>query len=384
MTLVVNMEFEGFKCMLGDLCLSARVREGYPVDLPSNSDFESPTGKGKSIAPVALAQKLVKCGSNLLVGWSGKSGAARQLLSELRRLNDSDDLTFSQLKSYFSTSSFGRDLVITGLITDSGGCQSFTFGDETSYVDIQNRFGCIRAVGTGAKSYEEMLRGIDFNDVAANVSPVERAKIAAFVVACALWSFELADPVCFESTNVYGGGYEVAAVCKHGSILKMDKVAYLFWEMHIDANGNVIAGDLNLAFWLLYLDDVLVIRRFTSHTRHDTRFPAFANYFIPPIDCCPTSIELKDKFLEESRNKFDPTTTFVPNILCNWVAVTLPGQEGYSLISVNIAPPSEQLIWFSDLNGKMAMDGIDLIRLHVEKEVRIRQGIGGNKMRQTY
>ncbi len=365
MTLVVNLEFEGFQSMLGDLCLSADVREGYPVDLPSNPDFESPSGQGKIGAPIGLCQKLVYCGSNILLGWAGSLRSARKAINELRALNANDDMTYPQLQSYFSSSGRSHDISVMGLLSDGGVCRSFTFADESAILHISTPHGSIRAIGSGARSYAELLSAIEFDSVAAAAEPRRQAAVATFNLASALWRNEVKNPNYSISSELFGGGYEVAAVCPHNHIHKAENITYMYWDVVVDANDKIISGDWSLAFWLQYVDEVLILRRVTPQTRFNTRFLDFRNYIIGPA--------YRDTTIDEVIANFDAEASFDPEILCNSIDVRHEDQERYGLEFVNIARPGEQLLTFKRSNGQTVLEGIDRIRMLVENEIVVRR-----------
>lgn len=266
----------GYPIMMGDLLLSV---SDFPtnVSVPTkNSALILPAGSGK--VPFGLRQKLSIISDDLVIGWAGNSDSARQLVEDLRKKNEREPFTFETLRAYLGSLVNLSEVSFTGFIKNGECFQSFDFDCETI---SSNPFGEICVIGTGAKSIEKYLNGLDWQGDANAGNELTQSTLMMLSLSGSLLSSEIRTG--FSLSKLFGAGYEIATVVD-GAFTKVSDITYLFWDSWTDGDRVQIRFP-NRSLKISYAGDILVIRvDILNHLGGKEMACDTQQFFISPVE----------------------------------------------------------------------------------------------------
>jgi hypothetical protein len=240
--------------MMGDLLLSAPfASENFCIPTRDGKLVFSPNAKK---VPFSLRQKLVVIDDNLVIGWAGDAGPAKDVITGLREKNESDRLTRESFAEYFNLlddSIKKRNTAFLGFFIESN--QLFPFHVKCNHL-LTEHIGEIAVIGSGAESVINYVQNVSVLPAPPTDSFVVPAVLTMMGISGSLLSSEIQSDASLR--NLFGGGYEIATIVGDG-FRKIEDITYLFWNAEI-TGSRVDISYPHRSFQISYIDDCLLIR----------------------------------------------------------------------------------------------------------------------------
>ncbi|MCH7735944.1 MAG: hypothetical protein IH872_00930 [Chloroflexi bacterium] len=358
--------------LIGDLLLSGPPLPGVTTVIPTADDLSMAFLSSSPVVPRDLCQKIAVVGDNLVVGWAGSYDVARDVISELVRLNAARPFTNELLQRHFDSLSpsvwldpnvQGRQNAIglVGFVRDGNRVAQF---GRSNYQLPTQLFGTVGLLGTWWHDVEEFLKKFqqlpESRDRPTNA--LEQSLSFGLQLTGTFLNLEMAtlDSV----KKLYGGGYEIAASIA-GKFEKLDDVTYVFWETRTD--GTTVRLNLvpRRVFRYAYQDDLLVIRAVSFQGEGPTDTVRQDLFPVRPVyrDLRPTEITSP------------PVPTLNTRWLCNFIFVSLPnGRTGILTLVLYKATGGDRWVKFFDnpIGVGVQQEFLDLVVREFWEEFGIR------------
>ncbi len=321
MTIVVRLAIRDYPTLIGDLLLSGPELPGFSPVLPTVKDVASHFPQGSNLVPRATGQKIAMITDQLVVGWSGKLGTARDVICELRRLSASDTFTMASLNKHFDSLSpaVWKDIGLLGFIREPNGFAQFLRRAEEMKTTL---FGNVGLLGSGSGDVEQFLTGLKQLPNAMEREMNEMEQSLGFALHLTGSFLSLEQMTAESISKYYGAGYEIASLVGD-KFAKMGDVTYIFWKaMAHDGQPRLDKQPFQL-FRYAYIGDMLVIRAFSFENSKQSLSARDDLHYISPVyrDATPTEQSWVD----------NPATAPAPALdahwLCNYILTTFPNDS---------------------------------------------------------
>lgn len=321
MTIVARLAIRDYPTLIGDLLLSGTKLPGVVPVLPTVKDVAARFPPGSNWVPVATGQKIAMVTDQLVVGWSGQLGTARDVICELRRKSASATFTMASLNQHFDSLSpaVWKDIGLLGFIRDPNGITPFARHAAEMKSTL---FGNVGLLGSGAADVEQFLTGLKQlpDAMEREMNELEQSLAFAFYLTGSFLSLE---QVTAESiSKFYGAGYEIASLMGE-RFEKMGDVTYIFWKaIAHDGQPRLDKQPMQL-FRYAYIGDMLVIRAFSVEGSGQSSRVRDDLHYVTPVyrDATPTEQSWVDT----------PATAPAPPLdapwLCNYILVLFPNDK---------------------------------------------------------
>jgi hypothetical protein len=283
MTLVAAFEISNTPVLLGDLLLSS-PNTGDSISIPTIGDTSRLFPPNSSPTIRGLVQKINLIDKNLVVGWAGNFYIAKKIISLLEKQARIEPFTKESLDSFFEFHSGlikGEVISIIGYLrTDNGVTLIEKHSDRRSLIYTSNipNFGTVKICGDGYYNMEDLLNKFSRLLSTSQIKYEDKfQKIVNQLGAMCGWFYsdemrltvaskestdkEILDndDYCRTLLSLYGGGYEIATLIKHG-FAKLGNFTYLTWITEkVFGNTTTYIGLLPKAFHITYTDDNILL-----------------------------------------------------------------------------------------------------------------------------
>ncbi len=276
MTLIAAFEIRNTPVLLGDLLLSSPNFKGS-TDIPTIGDTSKlfPPDSTKTI--YGLVQKVNIIGKNLVVSWAGDFYVARKIITLLEEEASINPFTKKSLDNFFETYSDlieDKEIAIIGYLQDNDVINLIKKRGSRLLINTNNipNFGKISTCGSGCYDIEEVLENFSMSLSAIQTTheDIFRHIVSQSTALCGwFYSDEMRllgtskksiDDDDFDRTllSFYGGGYEIAFLTEKG-FGKLGDITYFTWKTQKLANNSIDIQLLSRAFYITYVDDLLII-----------------------------------------------------------------------------------------------------------------------------
>ncbi len=283
MTVILGFKIGTLPILIGDIVISGLETPETVAVIPTvvNSQVIFPEGSGWTITN--LKQKVNIISNNLMIAWAGDYVAAKYVISELKRLSESQQLTKESIHIFFTEEviqHIGRqqNVVFIGCVANS---DVFDFFDYAFGLDVQklnhSRYGEMMICGTGLCDVQEILETISRQSTRDNMSEFDNAVIETITLCGYLMARDSQSLLSF-----FGGGYEIATFLED-KFSKIEDYSYLYWLFREDLNGKI---DLfSKAYKTAYSNDILLIYSIqVKQIEQASELDKSKNYTVFPIE----------------------------------------------------------------------------------------------------
>jgi hypothetical protein len=274
--------------------------------------------QGSDPVPRAMCQKIALVTDQLVVGWSGRLGTARDLISELKHKSASAPFTMASLDQHFDAVSpaVWKDIGLLGFIRDSNGVAQF----QRNAKEVKTMlFGTVGLLGSGRPDIERFLTGVHQLPDAMERRMNELEQALGFALHLTGTFLDLEQVTAESISKYYGAGYEIASLMGD-KFEKMGDVTYIFWTaLAHDGQPRLNKQPMRL-FRYAYIGDMLVIRAFSFEGSGASLRARDDLHYVTPVyrDATPMEKAWVDA----------PATAPAPPLnvswLCSYVLTTFP------------------------------------------------------------
>ncbi len=258
MTLVAKLQ-PGFPFLIGDLLISTEADTSRQVVLPTVGKFNQKQASEPSPIIIGMRQKLCILSDNLVVGWAGRSIAARAVMNDLKaHFNDSPTTTETVIE-FLKQLDYPEiaDVSLVGMTLSGNLIGSFgmnAFRQDMSF------WGTVRTAGSGSDTFLTTLKAFEKESFKISGSPGDAWE--AFGVVIATTGSLIGEEInSHESlSKFFGGGFEFVSVSENRFQIISD-ITYLFWIVHSVEEDGLELSIYPLAIKFAYAGDLLIIRR---------------------------------------------------------------------------------------------------------------------------
>jgi hypothetical protein len=290
MTLVATLALDNHPLIIGDLLLS---QEAHPADSP----IPLPTGvddfRGVRRTIAGLARKLVLIGPRCLLGWSCKNvETAEAVIANIRKLEADSTLTLETMYATINShprADEDRLSIIGWLVT--GEIDGIVTVDEVDYEATYGEseiFSDIRAIGSGARPFFDLLRVLDKAQHSSGPPDEEEARRSlwltrVFNLVGQLFAAEHRQGSFSKHLELsFGGGYELA-IWDSGKFVFVDYTLSI-WNAFVTSEGVKISVPPPLMASVFYQEEYLTIISERLLRQPDGSFNAQTyNFMIAPF-----------------------------------------------------------------------------------------------------
>ena len=321
MTIVARLAIRDYPTLIGDLLLSGPELPGFTPTLPTVKDVAARFPPGSNPVPRGMRQKIAMVTDQLVVGWSGQLGTARDVICELRRKSASATFTMASLNQHFDSLSpaVWKDIGLLGFIRDPNGYAQFTRHAEEMKTTL---FGNVGLLGSGSDDVEQFLTGLKQLPNAMEREMNELEQSLGFALHLTGTFLSLEQMTAESISKYYGAGYEIASLMGD-RFEKMGDVTYIFWKaIAHDGQPRLDKQPMGM-FRYAYIGDMLVIRAFSFENSGQSLRARDDLHYVSPVyrDATPTEQSWVDT----------PATAPAPALdarwLCNYILTTLPNDK---------------------------------------------------------
>ncbi len=321
MTIVARLAIRDYPTLIGDLLLSGPELPGFAPALPTVKDVAARFPPGSNPVPRATGQKIAMVTDQLVVGWSGQLGTARDVICELRRKSAITPFIMASLDQHFDSLSpaVWKDIGLLGFIRDPNGIARFLRHAEEMKTTL---FGNVGLLGSGAADIEQFLTGLKQlpNAIEREMNALEQSLGFALHLTGTFLSLE--QMTAESISKYYGAGYEIASLMGE-RFEKMGDVTYIFWKAIAHDGQPWLDKQPMRLFRYAYIGDMLVIRAFSFECSGQSLRAHDDLHLVTPVyrDATPTEQSWVDT----------PATAPAPALdarwLCNYILTTLPNDK---------------------------------------------------------
>lgn len=318
----------------GDLLITGPTPSDTPVvTVPAQGEVQNFFGdSGWGIR--GLKQKVNIVSDNCAIAWAGSWLNARLVISSLRRLSESRELTSADIIDAIDDLGADEESVqFVGLLNEGG--ERFAFHSNAEEVTSMV-LGDTYVAGTGGdtiRQFERLLGDVKYveeRNVNSGTKAVAKSLLLGGLLLHSEWRGGLAASTLL---NAFGGGYEFAFF-ENGRMQKLPEVTFMFWEARLNAEGCGIFLPLFIVKQA-YIDEHLLIR--------SVRLKATGGLEARTLD--EQHLMIKPMFDTANRPSEETLRSLplVSNLLCHCIQVNDGSSyigftsylQGYSATSVN-------------------------------------------------
>lgn len=355
MTLIAQFALGEQPILIGDILISGPELETQSVGVPTIGDTKGLFPKGTEKVVLGVRQKVtILSADRLMMAWAGQAFVARQVLTELRDLAQTEAFNLSRLEDSFRAlerSKQKNDVQFMGCVRDGSRWLGFRVGC-TQQVQTAN-FGKVSLAGTGAsdaKTFFDQVGLPQLNNPSAAPPLGLQAVFSALMMAGNFLQLELNSQSTLR--QYYGGGYEIATIID-GKFQKLGNVSYIFW--FVDARTETVKISVPYhVVKLEYWGDALALR--IARIGRDLKFQDEL-HVIDSILGDPIEVREQDLLRPADMNS---------KFVVNFFLVIYPDGSSEWLSRVDLKPRAESVILFRNTeNGydiQMEKDFMDHIR----------------------
>ncbi len=293
MTIVARFGIQGCPMLMADLLVSDDGPWALPAPIPTVDDISKAFPARSRCVPSGMCQKLVVLSESFVLGWSGELQVAKEVISEVRRMNAVIPFTAETLIKHFDSlgDSVWEKIGIAGFIEDAtNNIQAFNCEKATTFKTAL--LDDVALLGSGTESVRRELQGFTTLPVTlgGTSNVVNKAVGYGLTLSGSLLNIEIATLENLK--DFYGGGYEISTVLNK-KFAKVDDITYLFWQTGIDGKGDFGISRIPVrAFRYSYHNDILLIRSVKFQDKGDTGSMGQQFFAVPPIYRNPDRREL--------------------------------------------------------------------------------------------
>jgi len=379
MTLVARFDVSNSPVLMGDLLISGLEKPGAaPLKVPTIDDITEIYPQDSGWCPNGLRQKIAIISDRFAAGWAGNEISAIVALKQLREFVRTHGDEPGKIREFVESPLFedlNRTLPfsITGYVFNDQ--ESFAFSFDCTNINIES-FGVVSLLGAGTARAQELFHAFASSRVHyPNVGEViptgvpKPSDLVALFLSGQLISWELLDNASLLAA--YGGGYEIAYIDSMHKFIKMDKVIYAIWGLHVD--GRSSRHGIYQINHYTYIDDILLIGCMRFDLTADTLtlrpnrpgedinyYPVFPIWRTPQ----PDDMAAITRCCEEHDFDYEYLCSFVPFIRDDgnlaWVGITQGRDRNNPSLDIHIDRDTKKLtIQFSQDYTNMIINFIE-------------------------
>ncbi len=320
--MVARLAIRDYPTLIGDLLLSGLDRPGFAPALPTVKDVAARFPPGSNPVPRATGQKIAMVTDQLVVGWSGRLGTARDVICELRRKSAITPFTMASLDQHFDSLSqaiWKDGFGLLGFIRDTNGIAQFQRNAKEVKTTL---FGNVGLLGSGRADVERFLTGLKQLPDAMVREMNELEQSLGFALHLTGTFLSLEKLTAESISKCYGAGYEIASLMGD-RFEKMGDVTYIFWKaMAHDGQPRLDKQPMRI-FRYAYIGDMLVIRAFSFENSGQSLRARDELHYVTPVyrDATPTEQSWVDT------PAIAPAPALNAPWLCNYISTTFPNDK---------------------------------------------------------